>query len=393
MAQNPAQIAKGAKEKGNAAFKSGDYAAAIGHYTSAILADPKDPTYPLNRAAAYLKLGKHQDAERDCSTVISLNAKNPNAKALFRRAQARTELSKLDEAKQDLLAALKIEPSNDSIKQELKRVDDLIAAKQSTAKKDLNVVPPPLSGTSTTAQPKRRRIPITVVESDPPAASTSTPKSLDLLAPDSTRQVQGNSVSPISSVPPASTSTSFKQAKEVRDSTKPSRAGGGIFRKSGNHTLVSTDAKIREVKPEPYPSTGASPVSKARLASPSTSTSIRSPVSLATFQRSWSAQKTAEDRWALLCQIPPAAVPSMCQTSLEPPLLVSILNTFSSLLDEHCDPNPDLVDHVREYMLALKEVPRFAMVALFMNQKESLTRVVCPGVAEYCFIILPFQHS
>ena len=44
--------------KGNAAFKAGDYPTAIGHYTAAFIADPANATYPLNRAAAYLKLGK-----------------------------------------------------------------------------------------------------------------------------------------------------------------------------------------------------------------------------------------------------------------------------------------------------------------------------------------------
>jgi Flp pilus assembly protein TadD len=44
--------------QGNAAFKAGDYAAAIGHYTAAALADPSEPTFFLNRAAAYLKLSK-----------------------------------------------------------------------------------------------------------------------------------------------------------------------------------------------------------------------------------------------------------------------------------------------------------------------------------------------
>lgn len=45
--------------QGNAAFKSGAFPEAIGHYTTAILADRSDPTYLLNRAAAYLKLGKY----------------------------------------------------------------------------------------------------------------------------------------------------------------------------------------------------------------------------------------------------------------------------------------------------------------------------------------------
>ena len=45
--------------QGNSAFKAGDFPAAIGHYTAAIVADPTNPTYPLNRAAAYLKLAKY----------------------------------------------------------------------------------------------------------------------------------------------------------------------------------------------------------------------------------------------------------------------------------------------------------------------------------------------
>ena len=71
MAQSPAAIAKekvtrllviiefiSSYVQGNTAFKAGDYVAAIGHYTTAALADPSDPTFFLNRAAAYLKLSK-----------------------------------------------------------------------------------------------------------------------------------------------------------------------------------------------------------------------------------------------------------------------------------------------------------------------------------------------
>ncbi|KIJ60272.1 hypothetical protein HYDPIDRAFT_99130, partial [Hydnomerulius pinastri MD-312] len=83
--------------KGNAAFKAADYPSAIGHYTAAIFADGSDPTFFLNRAAAYLKLGKNEDAERDCTKVLALSAKN--VKALFRRGQARRALEKLDDAR------------------------------------------------------------------------------------------------------------------------------------------------------------------------------------------------------------------------------------------------------------------------------------------------------
>lgn len=81
--------------------------------------DPTNPTYPLNRAAAYLKLGKYvspfvfyvirsrsppavvwsrsEDAERDCDRVLALDPKN--VKAVFRRGQARVGRQKLAEAR------------------------------------------------------------------------------------------------------------------------------------------------------------------------------------------------------------------------------------------------------------------------------------------------------
>ncbi|KAI0768962.1 hypothetical protein BD413DRAFT_478204, partial [Trametes elegans] len=82
--------------QGNAAFKAGDFPKAIGHYTAAFIADPSNPTYPLNRAAAYLKLGKNEDAERDCDAVLRLDGKN--VKGIFRRGQARVALQKLNDA-------------------------------------------------------------------------------------------------------------------------------------------------------------------------------------------------------------------------------------------------------------------------------------------------------
>ncbi|RPD80169.1 TPR-like protein, partial [Lentinus tigrinus ALCF2SS1-7] len=82
--------------QGNAAFKVDDFPTAIGHYTAAFIADPSNATYPLNRAAAYLKLGKNEDAERDCDAVLRIDKKN--VKGYFRRGQARVALQKLKEA-------------------------------------------------------------------------------------------------------------------------------------------------------------------------------------------------------------------------------------------------------------------------------------------------------
>lgn len=96
---------------------------------------------------------RNEDAERDCTTVLALSALN--AKALFRRGQARLGMGNLDEALLgtyheldvqgkdrsyntfllvDLTQASKREPANESIKEELKKVEDLIAKRKSKFK-------------------------------------------------------------------------------------------------------------------------------------------------------------------------------------------------------------------------------------------------------------------
>jgi hypothetical protein len=87
---------------------------------------------------------RNEDAERDCTRALTLN-KN-NVKALFRRAQARTELQKLSEAHQgirspepalissglteyfhaDLQDALYADPNNEVVNKELARVAVLL---------------------------------------------------------------------------------------------------------------------------------------------------------------------------------------------------------------------------------------------------------------------------
>ncbi|KAI6027544.1 TPR-like protein [Pisolithus microcarpus] len=124
------ESAKLAKEKGNEAFKAGDYPTAIGHYTTAILADGNDPTFYLNRAAAYLKLGK--DSTK----------------------------GNIDGARQDFNEALRLEPSNISALREMK-------AKP---------------------VPRRRRVPIEIIEpeADKPPAMKDEP----LLQPVSSRHLR-----------------------------------------------------------------------------------------------------------------------------------------------------------------------------------------------------------
>ncbi|KAJ7016835.1 hypothetical protein C8F04DRAFT_1159197 [Mycena alexandri] len=444
-----AQAAK-EKEKGNAAFKAGDYPTAIGHYSAAIHADRTDATFPLNRAAAYLKLGKNEDAERDCSTVLSLS--NGNVKALFRRAQARLAMGKLSEAQSDLREAARLEPSNQSVKQELGKIGEQIQQAAAASAKKAQAV-----SASVSPAPKRRRIPITIVEPDgrrstpaAPAASTSTatPKPAlksalktstaeapDLMKPVSSRPLNTSSSSngPAPVPPPATATTpkptaqpvpqpsSFKDAKSARDSSKPSRVGGGIFRASGESTIfapregraASTGKQEVPANPEPTakqtapaappakpdpkskpesaaaqvappakqdtppPPTSSAPVPDRavepptpvlvqKLARPATQT--KSPMTLFDFTRAWESTSDPTARFALLSQIPPSALPSLFQTSLEPALFAEVVDTLGAALEADAD-NADK-DTVVAYMCAFPAVPRFGTVVRFLSRPE-----------------------
>ncbi|KAF8073441.1 hypothetical protein FPV67DRAFT_1477851 [Lyophyllum atratum] len=429
MANIKAQIEK---EKGNAAFKSGDYPNAIGHYSAAIIADRTDYTLPLNRAAAYLKLGKHEDAERDCTTVLNLSALN--AKALFRRGQARLGMGKLDEALSDFTQALKREPSNDAIKQEIKKVNDLLEKKRSKENKFKKSDQP-----SPSAAPKRRRVPITIVDpTGPPAAPTAPPSqkpskktaiapapkstpniapsvatsSTDDLKPISTRSLKLTSESAPSTPPTTSKSSdttppapkpptpapapvpasapsptppkpeqprTFKDAKQARESGKPSRVGGGIFRASGENTLFPPRGSASNASPkhEPGPSSLAPPKSPP----PSSPMNIdaqpvaddlrpvppaKAPTTLFEFSTAWEAASSTAERWGLILSVPPPRIPALVKTSLEPGLLISILTVFGEVLRV----SPNAAAMVREYLDAFAKVERFGTIVMFLSPTE-----------------------
>ncbi|KAF7347448.1 hypothetical protein MVEN_01500800 [Mycena venus] len=384
------------KEKGNAAFKAGDYPTAIGHYSAAIHSDRTDATFPLNRAAAYLKLGKY--VPRDSTPFIS----SQHPWVCFRRAQARVAMGKLSEAQEgvsvpvaepniapiillDLKEAAKLEPANQSVKQELTKVAELI--QQASAKKSKTV---PADVSSSKPTPKRRRIPITIVEADG-RRSTPTPTNAeeapDLIKPVSSRPLNAPSSTTAAPPPkpaaqPTPKPSSFKDAKSARDSSKPSRVGGGIFRASGDNTIFTpregkqpAPAKQDAAAPKPEPAPASTkqdapsstppapaPVPKLPLPIPvqnsaaSAAAKVKSPMTLFDFTRAWESASDPAARLALsLCascfsflltthldsflllryahiysKSPPAALPSLFQISLEPALFVEIVDTLGA---------------------------------------------------------------
>ncbi|CAA7269109.1 unnamed protein product [Cyclocybe aegerita] len=419
--------AQAAKDHGNTAFKAGDYPTAIGHYTAAILADRKDATFPLNRAAAYLKLGKYEDAERDCTNVLGLNPKN--VKGLFRRGQARLGLGKLVEAQRDFTDALLIEPSNSSSQEELKKVTSLI--QEQKAKKSKAPISPMQATLDPNAAPRRRRVPITIVEPPPQAGSSklaqaesgktakkpqdatksipqppkaftdtleavssrslkpppsSTPTTSPIVEATSPNASSSASTSPPTSYSSSETSSakpaSFMDAKQARENAKPSRVGGGIFRASGKNTIFPTrDSTTLADTPVPPPAAVPRPILtpvNQKNSPPQTASTYalngsihKPPSSLFDFTRVWGSLKSIEEKWQYLNTVPPSALPTFCKTSLEPSLLVSILATFLAALNAAGE-DPGIKQRVNEYLDNFAKVPRFGTLVLFLSKDEKM---------------------
>ncbi|GAW09897.1 RNA polymerase II-associated protein 3 [Lentinula edodes] len=413
--------AQTAKDKGNISFKNGDFPSAIGHYTQAILEDPKDWTFPLNRAAAYLKLGKNEDAERDCTTVLTLNTSN--VKAFFRRAQARRGLEKLAEAQEDLEQAISLDPSNQSVKTELSAIKDLLWKKAA----------------SEIVHPMRRRVPIKIIESasdETQKATVSVKDSRSKISSSSTHpseKVITNHASPSHSIPtdplaapksPEATATitpvppspqdsskpksSFQEAKRARNEKEGniSRVGGGIFRASGKNTIFTRsttggdkneqDANPKDTKDaegSPAPAWGAD----VHLGTATTT--------LFEFTRGWSrlSGSSVEEKFRYIMTVAPSSFPNMIQNSLEPPLLTGIFRTFHETLDElrvsSLSPSPStstsssspsssspaylkISSLIAAVLRAFLNVRRIRIVVMFLSPGE---RKMMGGVAEDVF--------
>ncbi|XP_028967404.1 protein unc-45 homolog B [Galendromus occidentalis] len=128
------------KEEGNQLFRQQDYCAALEKYMEALKITtesdlPNKAVLHNNKAMAYLKLDRFEDAREEASTVLLLDPSN--VKALFRRAQAYDALGKTDLAFKDARQILHLEPKNQTVLPLLERLSAKlqdIAKEQSSTK-------------------------------------------------------------------------------------------------------------------------------------------------------------------------------------------------------------------------------------------------------------------
>lgn len=97
------------KQIGNEFYKANDYEEAIEHYTKSISAIPNTASY-TNRALAYFKLKKYEQAINDCKQALKLEPNN--LKAHLRLAECYELTNKYEEAIRHVDCAIRIEPNN-----------------------------------------------------------------------------------------------------------------------------------------------------------------------------------------------------------------------------------------------------------------------------------------
>ncbi|KAL8425262.1 hypothetical protein Efla_002328 [Eimeria flavescens] len=131
-----------AKDAGNALFKEGKYDEALQKYkegesrlkrATAPEAIAVSVQLSSNSCMCCVKLERWQQAIEAANKVLS---KEPqNLKALYRRAVARSNLGKLQEAKDDLMAVLGVDRANADARKELQKVKEKIQAAKAEDKK------------------------------------------------------------------------------------------------------------------------------------------------------------------------------------------------------------------------------------------------------------------
>lgn len=121
------------KAEGNTLFKSGQYNEATEKYSRAIRnleGNGSDEAKTLRRmcqvnsASCFLKLSKFADVDTICTDVLKIEP--TNAKALYRRAQARLQLNNIKGSVTDFEAALAASPGDETISKALQNARNLL---------------------------------------------------------------------------------------------------------------------------------------------------------------------------------------------------------------------------------------------------------------------------
>ncbi|KAI5017281.1 hypothetical protein ZWY2020_037659 [Hordeum vulgare] len=124
--EEPMPDATSEKEQGNEYFKQKKFAEAIECYSRSVAMSPTAVAF-ANRAMAYLKLRRFEEAESDCTEALNLDDRY--VKAYSRRITARKGLGKIKEAMDDAEFAVSVDANNPELRKQYSEIKALLMEK------------------------------------------------------------------------------------------------------------------------------------------------------------------------------------------------------------------------------------------------------------------------
>ncbi|XP_022745727.1 RNA polymerase II-associated protein 3 isoform X4 [Durio zibethinus] len=343
------------KELGNDYFKKKKFKEAIDCYSRSIALSPTAVAY-ANRAMAYLKIKKFQEAEDDCTEALNLDDRY--IKAYSRRATARKELGKLKESMEDVEFALRLEPNNQEIRKQHAEFKSLY--EKEVLQKASGVLKRSMQGAQELGKSETKENGLGMH-----SVSNSTQRT-------EVAAVQGYQTK---------VSQCDEQKKPEKGSVTLEEIGERNIRPGSRTDSTQLDARLvgsesikrnnRTRKQELKASVQELASRAASRAMAEAAKNISSPNTAYQFEVSWRALSGDRALQAHLLKVTsPSALPQIFKNALSASMLVDIVKCVATFFRED-------VDLAIKYLENLTKVPRFDMLIMFLSptDKADLVKV------------------
>ncbi|KAL3843541.1 hypothetical protein ACJIZ3_000944 [Penstemon smallii] len=342
------------KELGNEIFKKKKYNDAIDCYSRSIALSPTAVAY-ANRAMAFIKIRRFQEAEDDCTEALNLDDRY--IKAYSRRSTARKELGKLKESIDDAEFALRLEPQNQEVKKQYAEVKSLF--QKNLLKKASGALAGSMDGEKTGKSK---------VDKDK-SVSTSSPSGKVAEILEDTSKTKVNNTREINMEPVVGNrGNNMRVDKSDAD--------------NGSETETSK-RKQKNGQQELRTSVQELAAKAAKLAKAEAAKNIAPPNSAYQFEVTWRGLSGDRDLQAKLLKVtPPATLPLIFKNALTAPVLIDIIRCIATFFVQDMDLGV-------KYLQNLPKIPRFDMIIMCLSSadKHELVKiwneVFSKGTADY----------
>ncbi|KAJ8526483.1 hypothetical protein K7X08_028960 [Anisodus acutangulus] len=346
------------KELGNEFFKQKKFNEAIDCYSRSIALSPTAVAY-ANRAMAYLKIKRFQEAEDDCTEALNLDDRY--IKAYSRRSNARKELAKLKESIEDAEFALRLEPQNQEIKKQYGEVKALYE------KEILKRVSGATGVCAQGAQKSGKTIKFGPAIQSVSSSSQKVAEVRSIPAKENNRDVPGIAME----VEDTHMQINFKDS----DASATVRTLNPAFG-TGKETHKNSKQELKESVQEL--AARAAGLAKAEAAK-----NIAAPNSAYQFEVSWRGLSGDRNLQTHLLKVTsPATLPQIFKNALSAPMLMDIVRCVATFFIED-------MDLAIRYLENLTKVPRFDIMIMCLSStdKSELLKiwevVFCKGAEEH----------